>query len=132
MKPCHADSPHGCWSDRKPRSDGLAAETLAELQAAGSEQTRKTYTRHGIRGPMFGVSYAVLGKLTKRIKGDHALATQLWASGNHDARILATMVPDPSRFDAKNAAAWAKSIDNYALADDFAALVARSPARPGR
>jgi 3-methyladenine DNA glycosylase AlkD len=107
------------------------AETLAELEAAGSAQTRKTYSRHGVRGPMFGVSYAVLGKLTKKIKTDHALAGQLWASGNHDARILATMVADPARIDARTAEAWAKVIDNSALADAFAGLVARSPSAAG-
>lgn len=76
---------------------------------------------------MFGVSYAVLGKLTKKIKTDHALAVQLWASGNHDARILATMVADPARLDAKTAQAWAKAVDYHALADAFAGLVAKAP-----
>jgi 3-methyladenine DNA glycosylase AlkD len=54
-------------------------EILRELEAAGSEQTRGTYRRHGVDGPQFGVSYATLGALTKRIKRDHALAMELWA-----------------------------------------------------
>ncbi|MSR01503.1 MAG: hypothetical protein EXR94_02000 [Gemmatimonadetes bacterium] len=68
-------------------------DVLAQLEKAGSAQTRKTYGRHGITSPMFGVSYAVLGKLVKTIKVDQALAEALWATGNHDARILATPVP---------------------------------------
>ena len=38
---------------------------------------------------MFGVSYAALGKLKRKIKVDHELAEKLWATGNHDARIAA-------------------------------------------
>ena len=67
-------------------------QTLQQLKAAGTAQTRKTYARHGVGPNMFGVSYATLGKLTRAIQRDHALALGLWASGNHDARVLATMV----------------------------------------
>jgi 3-methyladenine DNA glycosylase AlkD len=64
-------------------------EILAELRSLGTEQNRKIYSRHGVQGEMFGVSYANLEKLRKKIKTDHMLAGQLWAAGNHDARILA-------------------------------------------
>ena len=76
-------------------------EVLAELESLGTEQNRKIYARHGATGAMYGVSYANLYKLQKRIKTDHALADQLWATGNHDARILATLVADPAAFTAK-------------------------------
>ena len=52
----------------------LLTEVLAHLEAAGSEQTRKTYSRPGIRGECFGVSYAVLGPLRKKIKVDDAMS----------------------------------------------------------
>ena len=45
-------------------------EAMKELRANGSEQTRKTYRRHGIKGEMFGVSYAVLTKIKKKINSD--------------------------------------------------------------
>lgn len=100
---------------------------LKELESAGSEQTRKTYVRHGVSGAMYGVSYAVLGKLTKKIKLDHALAAELWASKIHDARILATMIDDPQAIDAKRADAWSKDLSNYPLTEALAKLVAQSP-----
>ena len=71
-------------------------QVLQELEALGKEQTRKTYRRHGVGENQYGVSYADLGKLKKRLKTDHALALKLWASGNHDARILALMIADPA------------------------------------
>ncbi|MCY4422680.1 MAG: DNA alkylation repair protein, partial [Acidimicrobiaceae bacterium] len=53
---------------------------MAELEAAGTAQNRKVYARHGAAEPMFGVSYADLGKIAKPIKTDHHLAQQLWDS----------------------------------------------------
>lgn len=105
----------------------LLAEVLAQLEAAGSEQTRKTYARHGIRGECFGVSYAILGQLRKKIKVDDSLALELWASGIHDARILACMVMDTTKITRERLDAMVDVIDNYALAGELGDLIARSP-----
>lgn len=71
------------------------AEVMAALEKAGTEQNRKTWARHGITGPMFGVSFAFLKTLMKRIKVDHELALALWDTGNVDARNLAVKIADP-------------------------------------
>jgi len=105
----------------------LLAEVLAQLEAAGSEQTRKTYARHGIRGECFGVSYAILGQLRKKIKVNDSLALELWASGNHDARILACMVMDTAKITSERLDTMVDVIDNYALAGELGDLIARSP-----
>ena len=102
-------------------------EVMAQLEKAGSAPTRKSYARHGVTGPMFGVSYAILGKLTKALKVDQPLAERLWATGNHDARILATMIADPGTIGRKQLDAWARVADNYVLADAIARMVARTP-----
>ncbi len=103
-----------------------SAEILRELESLGSEQTRKTYLRHGITGPQFGVSFAQLEKIARRIKTDHQLALDLWASGNFDARNLAAKIADPSQLDAKTAEAWARSATNQAEAGCLAAVVSGS------
>jgi 3-methyladenine DNA glycosylase AlkD len=92
----------------------------------GTEQNRKTYRRHGVAGHLYGVSYANLGKLKKRIKVDHDLALALWGSGNHDAQILATMVADPMRADEATLDAWAHDLTDPVTADAVAGLAARS------
>ncbi|HMB71499.1 MAG TPA: DNA alkylation repair protein [bacterium] len=102
-------------------------ETMKALEKAGTAQNRKVYAQHGVRGEAYGVSYAELGKLRKKIKTNHALAEQLWASGNHDARILATMVADADAVASSQLDAWVKDLDNYVLSDAFTGLVARSP-----
>ena len=105
----------------------LLTEVLTQLEAAGSEQTRKTYARHGVKGEYFGVSYAVLGQLRKKIKVDDALAVELWASGNHDARILACMVTDTAALTRVRIDSMVDVIDNYVLAGELGDLIARSP-----
>jgi 3-methyladenine DNA glycosylase AlkD len=102
-------------------------EVMKQLETSGSEQTRKTYRRHGVVGEMFGVSYATLGALTKKIKINHELATKLWATGNHDAQILATMIADPKLMSASLLEDWAKSLSNYGITDAFAKLAVQAP-----
>jgi 3-methyladenine DNA glycosylase AlkD len=105
-----------------------AQEVLRELEALGTEQTRKTWRRHGVGDNVYGVRYAELGALKKRIKQDHALAQQLWASGNHDARTLATMIADPAQMDEQQSEAWADDLHNYVTTGALADLVGAGPA----
>jgi 3-methyladenine DNA glycosylase AlkD len=85
-------------------------ETIQALQAAGTAQTRKTYLRHGYPEDTYGVSFADLKKLAKKIDTDHALAGKLWATGNGDARMLATMVADSDEATPKELDAWVKAV----------------------
>ena len=103
------------------------ATIMAELKAAGKEQTVKTYRRHGVRGECFGVSYADLGKLKKRLKTDHQLARGLWQTGNHDARVLATMIADPAATTGADLDGWVQDADCYVLTGPLAQIAARLP-----
>ncbi len=82
------------------------AETMAGLEKAGTEQTRKTYARHGAAEPMFGVSFATLKTLAKRIGVDHELALALWDTKNFDARNLAVKVADPASMSPADLDRW--------------------------
>jgi len=98
---------------RKPASAKAAAPrmslsaAMAALEAAGSEQTRKTYARHRVTQPMFGVSFATLQTLRKQIRVDHELALALWQTNNFDARNLAVKVVDPQRMSEAELDSWA-------------------------
>jgi 3-methyladenine DNA glycosylase AlkD len=107
-------------------------EVMKELKANGTAQNRKVYRRHGIRGDLFGVSYAVLGKLHKKIKVDQTLAEQLWATGNHDARALATMIADPAKIGVRTLDAWVKDADNRGLAAAVSNVAAEAKSATGR
>ena len=101
-------------------------EVMNELKSLGTAQNRKVYARHGIGPKMHGVSFANLRKLRQKIKTHHRLAQQLWRSGNHDARVLATQIADPAATESRLLDAWARDLDNYVITDAFAGLASRS------
>jgi 3-methyladenine DNA glycosylase AlkD len=102
------------------------SEAMTRLERLGNESALATYRRHGVKGPAFGVRYGDLYKLQKEIGVDHALAQGLWKSGNHDARILATLVADAESMSVKDLEAWHDDVDDYGLNDAVASVAARS------
>ncbi|MBK6766769.1 MAG: DNA alkylation repair protein [bacterium] len=114
------------------RSKALSTHTwtldalMAEMKKRGTAQAVKIYKRHGMVEPLFGVSFADLYKLQKQIKTDHALAVELWATGNGDARHLATMIADPALFTSKQIDAWVKDQNCTGVCDLTGGLVART------
>ena len=95
---------------KPPRLRISLAEAMSALEAAGSEQTRKTYLRHGAQEPMFGVSFATLQTMRKAIGVDHELACALWRTGNADARNLAMKIADPAQMTAAELDLWAAAV----------------------
>jgi hypothetical protein len=82
---------------------------MKELESLGSEQTRKIFARHGATSDkLFGVKVGDLKKVVKKIKGEHELALELYATGNYDAMYLAGMVADGSRMTKKQLNDWTR------------------------
>lgn len=92
---------------KAPAARMSLTDAMSALEKAGSAQTRKTYARHGVAEPMFGVSFAFLKTLMKRIGVDHELALALWDTGNFDARNLAVKIVDPARMSPADLDRWA-------------------------
>ena len=95
----------------RPKSQAATTigHVMEELERKGSEKTRRTYARHGIDIPMFGVSVADLKTVAKRIRGNQALAMQLYDTGNYDAMYLAGMVADGSQMSKQQLERWANT-----------------------
>ncbi len=92
------------------------ASIMSELKRKGKESTRKIYARHGMATEnMYGVSVADLKTIAKTIKGQQALACELYATGNMDAMYLAGMVADGSKMTAKELNAWAEGAANLQM-----------------
>lgn len=102
-------------------------EVMAAMQAEGTAQNVKIYRRHGGVDPIFGVSFAFLGKLAKKIKKDQDLAAALWATGNFDAMSLAAMIADPAAFTDAEADRWLLGVRCYGAAGALATVIAPSP-----
>lgn len=92
---------------RVPAPRMTLQDAMKALEKAGSAQTRKTYARHGVSEPMFGVSFATLKTLYKRIGVDQKLAEALWHTGNFDARNLAIKIADPASISSRELDRWA-------------------------
>ena len=64
----------------------------------------------------------------RRLGRDHALALALWATRQHEARLLAILVAEPSRLSDKELDAWVADIGSWDLCDHLCNnLVCRKP-----
>ena len=95
-----------------------AAEIVAELESLADPANVAGMARYGIRVEnALGISAPRLRATAKRIGRDHALARDLWASGIHEARILAGFVDDPARVTPAQLERWAKDFDSWDVCD---------------
>ncbi|MBL8890057.1 MAG: DNA alkylation repair protein [Planctomycetaceae bacterium] len=100
-------------------------EVMSELKRLGSEQTRKTFARHGAPvDQMFGVKVGDLKTIVKKIKGNQKLALDLYATGNSDAMYLAGLVADGSAMSKKELETWAKQATWHMISEYSVAWVA--------
>ena len=106
-----------------------AADLLSELHALGSEASRAGMARYGINVERAsGVPVRTLRTLARRIGTDHELALALWATGHHEARLLACFVDDARAVTEAQAEAWADAFDSWDLCDQATtSLFDRSP-----
>ena len=101
-----------------------AEQVLARLAALGDPARLAGMARYGIPTEHAdGVTVAQLRTLARELGRDHALAAELWASGRHEARILASMVDDPAELDDAQMETWAGGFDIAEAADDDRPLV---------
>jgi 3-methyladenine DNA glycosylase AlkD len=99
-------------------AEDRSSEVLKRLKALGDPKAVAGMTRFGVNVPdAWGVSAPKLRALAKEIGKDHRLAEQLWQSGVHDARLLATLIDDPAQVTRRQMERWAKDFNSWALCD---------------
>jgi 3-methyladenine DNA glycosylase AlkD len=105
-----------------------AAELIAHLHSLRDERNIAGQRRFGItsRGEQLGIAIPVLRQLARAHRRQHALALELWASGIHEVRILATLVADPAQFTRAQLNRWARDCDNWAVTDSLAFVADRT------
>lgn len=64
-----------------------------------------------------GVSLPNLRKIAKNIKKDHQLALDLWATGLHECRVLASLVDDPKLVTPEQMDSWAADFYSWDVCD---------------
>jgi 3-methyladenine DNA glycosylase AlkD len=91
---------------------------MDELAAMASEVSRAGMARYGINvACASGVSVYELRRVAKWLGTDHDLALALWDTGNHEARLLASMVDDPAAVTGAQMEEWAAAFDSWDVCD---------------
>ena len=92
--------------------------TWLTIKSLSSKEKRESNERFAILGSrMLGVSVPDIRKLSKEIGKDHLLAEELWKSGIHEARILATMIDDPRQVTEDQMDNWIRGFDSWDICD---------------
>jgi len=84
-------------------------DVMAELKAKASPQIKAILMKHGAPDSLLGVRIGDMKPIAKKIKGQQALALELYATGIGDAQYLAAMVADGRQMTVRELDAWAKA-----------------------
>ncbi|WFE87894.1 DNA alkylation repair protein [Roseibium porphyridii] len=101
-------------------------DVLAELRSSGSDTNRAGMARFGIEiDQAFGVPMSVLRPLAKEIGRSPELARELWATGFHEARLLAILLTPAKAMTSEQALTWLEDIGSWDLCDQLTNILAR-------
>jgi 3-methyladenine DNA glycosylase AlkD len=95
-----------------------AGAVLRELRGLANPQVREKMAYFGVDVPLaHGISTPTLHAFARRIGKDHDLAEQLWASGVHEARILAALIGEAEKITAAQMDHWARDFNAWDVVD---------------
>ena len=91
---------------------------LLELKELADPKVRAKMAYFGVHAPKaHGISAPLLHQFAKQIGKDHRLAQQLWTTGIHEARVLATLIGEPEKVTAAEMDRWARDFDSWDVVD---------------
>lgn len=94
------------------------AKVIVALRSASNPEWKQSMSKFGVNTDnALGLSVPFLRSMAKTIGINHNLAQELWSSGIHEARILATMIDDPSLVTEKQMGRWASDMDSWDICD---------------
>jgi len=99
-------------------------EVMSELKKLGTEQTRKIWKSHGVKGDFFGVNIGAMKVIQKKIKHDHALALELFDTKNADAMYFAGLISEPGKMSKDELQHWAETGEWQMLSEYIVAWAA--------
>lgn len=104
-------------------------EVLARLRAMADPSRLAGMARFGIAtDTALGVTVTELRGLARTLGRDHELATALWETGVHEARLLATLIDEPARVTEAQMESWVLDLASWDLCDGLCGnLLDRTP-----
>ncbi len=95
-----------------------ASEIIQKIKSLTNPKNVEGMARYGINvANAYGVSVYTLREIGKEIGKDHELALKLWASGIHEARLLACLIDRPDMVTEEQLERWAKDFDSWDVCD---------------
>jgi len=96
----------------------MSSALLETLRSHANPANVAGMARYGINTiGTLGVPIPILRRLAKETGKNHALAQELWNSGVHEARILATLIDDPALVTRRQMDLWARDLDSWDVCD---------------
>ena len=93
-------------------------QAVDRLRSMGDPKAVEGMARFGIQsGNSFGVSVPKLRTLAREVGRDHQLALELWETGLHDARLLASIVDDPEKVTIGQMDKWVRDFESWDVVD---------------
>ncbi len=104
---------------RLEASEGMQYnDIIKKLESLSDPEAVKGMARFGINPEnTYGVSIPNLRRVAKEIGRNHTLAQPLWASGIHEARILASMIDEPEMVTDVQMESWVSDFDSWDVCD---------------
>jgi len=102
-----------------------AQEVILELESLATDMMKKRYVGRGAKEPLFGVATGTMKPLYKKIKINHGLAEELYATGNYDVMYFAGMIADPEIMTPADFDRWMKAA-YFPMLSDFVVAVTLS------
>jgi len=91
---------------------------LRELKGLADPKVRAKMEYFGVHVPKaHGISAPALHQFAKRIGKDHLLARQMWATGIHEAKILAALIGESEKVTPGEMEQWARDFDSWDVVD---------------
>ncbi len=91
---------------------------LKQLESLSNPKAVAGMARFGInQSNTYGVSIPNLRKIAREAGKNHLLAQQLWSSGIHEARILASMIDNPENVTEEQMENWVKDFNSWDVCD---------------
>jgi len=95
-----------------------ADQIIIRLKSQADPAAVEGMVRYGINPEnTLGISIPTLRAMAREIGKDHQLAEELWASGIHEARILASIIDDPHQVTEEQMERWVADFDSWDVCD---------------
>lgn len=99
-------------------------EVLRDLQAMANPDSKAKLARFGINNQQaLGIKIPVLQAYAKALQKNQALALALWATGIHEARLLAIFLAVPTQFTEALMEQWVRDFDSWDICDQACARI---------